>query len=259
MPTWAAKLWARMAVGLVAVMLAVASALAEPTRIGFPDLPDPAAQNFYDPFRDMGFEMLGELRTFVRLEQRLASGEVPEDARPRLEARLEAARGTLTLAGHDIEELLAQRWVVAEARKHALLATNPELHRTAVTITGFLIPAGIDEDGLTVGYLVPEVGMCSHTPPPPPNQLIRVTVEAGSPARSLYTPVTATGLLAPQESNETVFVLDGEVLMASMWTLDATEVTLAVNTPRSTSPDTLQVERASYRGPALKPQQSTSD
>lgn len=259
MPIWAAKVRTRMGVGLVAVLLAVATAQAEPTRIGFPDLPDPAAQNFDDPFRDMGFEMLGELRTFVRLEQRLASGEVPEDARARLEARLEAARDALTLAGHDIEELLAQRWIVAEARKRALLSTNPELHRTAVIITGFLIPAGIDEDGLTVGYLVPEVGMCSHTPPPPPNQLIRVTVDAGSPARSLYTPVTATGLLAPQESNEIIFVLDGEVLMASMWTLDATEVTLAVHTPRSASPDTPQIERAFYRGPTVEPQESTRD
>ena len=259
MPIWAAKVRTRMGVGLVAVLLAVATAQAEPTRIGFPDLPDPAAQDFDDPFRDMGFEMLGELRAFVRLEQRLASGEVPEDARPRLEARLEAARDTLTLAGHDIEELLAQRWVVAEARKRALLSTNPDLYRTKVTITGFLIPAGTNDDGLTVGYLVPEVGMCSHTPPPPPNQLIRVTFDAGSPARSPYTPVTAPGLLAPQESHETIFVRDGEVRMASMWNLEATEVTLAVNTPRFRSPDTPQIERASYRGPAVDTQQSTRD
>lgn len=110
MVTWVAKVRTRFGVGLVAVGLAVASAHAEPIPIGFRDLPDPAARDFEDPFREMGFEMLEELRTVVRLEQRLESSEVAGDARPRLEARLETARETLSAAGHDIEGLLAQRW-----------------------------------------------------------------------------------------------------------------------------------------------------
>lgn len=224
MPTWVAKTRTRVGVGLVTALLAVASAHAKPIPISFPDLPDPAAQDFHDPFRDMGFEMLGELRTFVRLQQRLANGEVSEDAQPRLEARLEKARETLAVAGYDIEGLLAQRWVVAEARKRAHFATNPNLQLVEVSISGFLIPAGVGTDGLRVGYLVPEVGMCSHTPPPPPNQLIRVKFDASSPIRTLYSPVTVSGMLETDETNQKIFVLDGEVRMASMWGLKATEV-----------------------------------
>ncbi|MDW4551582.1 DUF3299 domain-containing protein [Defluviimonas sp. D31] len=190
--------------------------------------------------------MLEELRTVVRLEQRLESNEVAGDARPRLEARLETARETLSAAGHDIEGLLAQRWGVAEARKRALFATNPDLHETAAMIEGFLIPAGTDEDGLRVGYLVPQVGMCSHMPPPPPNQLIRVTFDAAFPAPNLYTPVTVAGLLAVDETDATIFVLDGEVRMSSMWNLDATEVTLAANPDGASSLSAWQMRRFSH-------------
>ncbi|WP_209599452.1 DUF3299 domain-containing protein [Ruegeria sp. HKCCSP351] len=256
MQTLAAKLRTRLLRSLIAVFLTATGAFAEQVAISFRELPDPVALQFDDPFRDMGFEMMGELRTFVRLEQRLANGEVPEEARPRLEARLETARGALRLAGHDIEGLLAQRWVVAKARKRAFFSTNPNLHQATVTITGFLIPAGTNEDGFTVGYLVPEVGMCSHMPPPPPNQLIRVTFDAGSPARSLYTPVTVTGLLAPQESNETIFVLDGEARMASMWNLEATQVTLAVNTPRTPLRTASQIRNVSHSTPTGEDQQT---
>ena len=251
MPTWAAKVRTRVGVGLCAVMLAVAGAHAEQVAISFRDLPDPAAQDFDDPFRDMGFEMLEELRTVVRLEQRLKGGEVTDAARHRLEAQLESARGALIAAGHDIEGLLARRWVVAEARRRALFATNPDLHQTAAMIDGFLIPAGTDEDGLSVGYLVPKVGMCSHMPPPPPNQLIRVTFDAAFPAPNLYTPVTVAGMLAVDETDATVFVLDGEVRMSSMWNLDATEVTLAADPDRASSLSAWQMRKFPHGNRAL--------
>ncbi|MCL5779302.1 hypothetical protein M1105_20345 [Limibaculum sp. FT325] len=43
----------------------------------------------------MGFEMLAELRTVLRLEERLETGAVDVDARPRLQERLDEARSIL--------------------------------------------------------------------------------------------------------------------------------------------------------------------
>jgi hypothetical protein len=52
----------------VFALLAAKSAFGGQQVITFDDLPDPAAQTFKDPFRDMGFRMLGELQTVVRLD-----------------------------------------------------------------------------------------------------------------------------------------------------------------------------------------------
>ena len=209
-----------------AVALTAGQAICEPREIGFSDLPDPIASNFEDPFRDMGFEMLDELRTVVRLEERLSAQDVPSDVRPRLENSLLEARSTLDANGFDIEDLLAQRWTIAEKRKQALTATNPEISDNQITIAGHFIPAGLDDNGLPIGYLVAEVGMCGHTPPPPPNQLVRVRLNSPMPHTSLYQPLEITGLLEDEDSNETVFVLDGNVRMTSRWMLDTQHVGL---------------------------------
>ena len=211
---------------VAAVALTAGQAICEPREIGFSDLPDPIASNFEDPFRDMGFEMLGELRTVVRLEERLSAQDVPSDVRPRLENSLLEARSTLDANGFDIEDLLAQRWTIAEKRKQALTATNPEISDNQITIAGHFIPAGLDDNGLPIGYLVAEVGMCGHTPPPPPNQLVRVQLNASLPHRSLYQPLEVTGFLRVEDSIETVFVLDGDVRMISRWMLDSLSVSL---------------------------------
>lgn len=217
----------RFVLCLAAAILYANQTFADPRPIGFADLPDPAAQAFDDPFQDMGFEMLEELRTVVRLEERLAGEDIEAETRARLEDRLEQARAVLETGGHDIKALLAERWVVAEKRKQAMIATNPDLVTAEVALVGYLIPAGSDATGSPVGYLVPEIGMCSHMPAPPPNQLVRVELSAPSPVNSPYAAVKVSGRLKPRASDETIFILDGEVRMVSMWTLNATEAVAA--------------------------------
>ena len=224
----------RFLVALVATMLAASQSHAAPRTIGFTDLPNPSALTYDDPFRDMGFDMLGELRTIVRLEQRLSGEDVDVETRSRLELRLSEARAVLKAKGHDIEALLAQRWVVARKRKQALYATNPELEGADVAIVGFLISAGTGENGKPMGYLVPEVGMCSHMPAPPPNQLVRIELPAPPPVKSPYVAVKVSGQLDPQPSDKTIHILDGKIRMISMWQLKATE-TVAASIPFNTS------------------------
>lgn len=220
---------------VAAVVLTAGQALSEPREIGFSDLPDPVASNFRDPFREMGFKMLGELRTVVRLETQLKGEDVPADARPRLEDRLQEARNTLDANGYDIEALLSQRWSIAEKRKQALTAINSEVSGAEITISGYFIPAGLDEGGSPIGYMVSEIGLCGHKPPPPPNQLIRVHLNAPLPHTSLYQPLEVTGFLKEEDSNETVFVLDGDVRMTSRWTLDSWTVSLKEQDDRSSN------------------------
>ena len=209
---------------VVVAMLAATQVSAKPEEIGFSDLVDPLAVVFDDPYRDMGFRLLNELKLLLQLDQKLLQNDLAEDERARLETRRNAAKDMLEINGQDVETLLAQRWDVARKRRTAHMATNPVLDGAEVTLSGYLIPAPQAADGKYFGYLVPQVGMCSHLPPPPPNKLVRVRLLDDPQSQSLYVPVQVSGLLRVEASDATIFILDGEARMVSGWTLCASTV-----------------------------------
>jgi hypothetical protein len=172
----------------------------------------------------MGPHLLNELKLVVKLDEKLSQNDLADDERARLKARRSAAKETLEINGQDIDALLAQRWDVARKRKNALMATNPALDKVEVTLSGYLIPAPQAADGAYFGYLVSQVGMCSHLPAPPPNKLVRVRLLDDPKGQSLYVPVQVSGLLRVEESDATIFILDGDARMLSGWTLYAKTV-----------------------------------
>ena len=217
----------RLASFFVAAMLVATQASAKPEAIEFSDLVDPLAVVFDDPYKDMGFRLLNELKLVVELDEKLAQKGLAEDERARLTARRSAAKDMLEINGQDVDALLSQRWDVARKRQTARMATNPVLNGAEVTLSGYLIPAPRDADGSGFGYLVPQVGMCSHLPPPPPNQLVRVKLRAGQGNQSLYVPVRISGALHVEKSDATIFILDGKARMLSGWTLEAKTIDLS--------------------------------
>jgi hypothetical protein len=104
------------------------------------------------------------------------------------------------------------------------MATNPALDKVEVTLSGYLIPAPQAADGTYFGYLVSQVGMCSHLPTPPPNKLVRVRLLDDPQGQSLYVSVRVSGLLRAEDSDATIYILDGEARMFSGWTLYANTV-----------------------------------
>jgi hypothetical protein len=170
--------------------------------------------------------MLNELKLFVQSDEKLSGTDLDEETRTSLEARRAAAQEKLKVNGYKVDMLLEQRWDVARKRQNARMATNPIFDGVEVSISGYVIPAPPSADGSGFGYLVPQVGMCSHLPPPPPNQLVRVKLRADQQVESLYLPVRVSGLLRVEPSDETIFILDGHSRMLSGWTLDAETVEL---------------------------------
>ncbi|WIO73829.1 DUF3299 domain-containing protein [Porticoccaceae bacterium LTM1] len=74
--------------------------------------------------------------------------------------------------------------------------TVAELNNTEVKISGFIVPLEFNDDMVvTEFFLVPYFGACIHVPPPPPNQLIYVTMEVGIVLDSIYDPFWVTGKL----------------------------------------------------------------
>ena len=63
---------------------------------------------------------------------------------------------------------------------------NEALNDTYIKMPGFIVPLEMGSSGVTEFILVPYVGACIHTPPPPPNQLVFVTAKEPWPNDLLW-------------------------------------------------------------------------
>ncbi|MFT5632129.1 MAG: hypothetical protein ACI9HB_003317 [Gammaproteobacteria bacterium] len=75
---------------------------------------------------------------------------------------------------------------------------NEDLNGTYIKIPGFIIPFDVSAEGVTNFMLVPYVGACLHTPPPPANQLVMVNAREPWPGDELWDPVWVTGTMRTQ-------------------------------------------------------------
>lgn len=72
---------------------------------------------------------------------------------------------------------------------------NETLDGAYIRMPGFIIPFDVSAEGVTHFMLVPYLGACIHTPPPPANQLVMVDAEKPWPNNMLWDPVWVTGTL----------------------------------------------------------------
>jgi hypothetical protein len=64
-----------------------------------------------------------------------------------------------------------------------------------IKIPGFIVPLEFDDDRVHSFLLVPYFGACTHTPPPPPNQIVFVELEEGIVVDNIYEPIYVNGLM----------------------------------------------------------------
>ena len=98
---------------------------------------------------------------------------------------------------------------------------NEDLNGAYIKMPGFIIPLDLSTDGVTEFVLVPYVGACIHTPPPPPNQLVFVTAKTPWPGDDLWDPVWVTGMMQTQLQStavaETGYALTADKMETYIW------------------------------------------
>ncbi|MCA0930076.1 DUF3299 domain-containing protein [Ruegeria profundi] len=194
------------------------------TAMDWADLPDPSAQVFDDPYRDLSPEQFDDVLFVVRIRGRLQQEVGSAEERQKWQALLAETEDALAADGIDVDWLLDQREVVTERRRKAGTNGNPEFDGQTITLAGFAIPAPSDPDGRPVAYLVPERGMCSHMPPPPPNQMIRVRLNGDWTPSYFHEPVRLTGMLTIDPSIQNMMVVDGLMPMNATFQLETERV-----------------------------------
>ena len=98
---------------------------------------------------------------------------------------------TQAQANHEGSE---QNWVQPDLDAPVVKALDGQ----SVSLPGFVVPLEGDSELITEFLLVPYFGACIHVPPPPPNQLVHVTIKGGVPIDSLYDAIVVTGGIKTQ-------------------------------------------------------------
>ncbi|MEM6566319.1 MAG: DUF3299 domain-containing protein [Pseudomonadota bacterium] len=209
---------------VVTLSFALSDAPARAEVVAWDDLVDKEAQVYEDPYLDLAYDQIDDLRTVAMETARIENGELSDEQFAASEEKLELAGARLAEAGIDADWLIGQRWVVADRRKKAATAVNPEINGEIVSLGGFAIPAPPAEDGTQIVYLVPERGMCAHVPPPNPNQMIRARVSGDWSPNMMHEPVRLTGQLSAKETLHMFRIVDGEVPMQSSFIMEVAQV-----------------------------------
>ena len=176
---------------------------ADPQDISWHMLAPPAAV-IENPFENLTDDQMDTLRHILRFE---ALAEQSYDASFTTEAQ--ALREQLAKDGLDVDGLFAARLAIMEKREAAATGVNEALIGTSVRLPGYVLPLEFKDRKAVEFLLVPTVGACIHTPPPPANQIVHVVYPEGIEVNGLFTPVRITGTMVAQNSVQEVGYVDG--------------------------------------------------
>ena len=197
------------------------TALASGTRdLGWTDLVKQIS--FEDPFEALTSEQLSQLGLYARIRSLLENS--PDRVSESMQQEATEVEQLLRSAGIDIEGLLAQREEIKELRKQSAFAVVEKLDGQHIRMPGFALPLEFSGSKITEFLLVPWVGACIHTPPPPPNQIVFVTIEDGFESKGQFTPVWVSGEMKVQSATKDLYLVDGSAGIDTGYTLIAQSV-----------------------------------
>lgn len=134
------------------------------------------------------------------------------------------AVANLTAGGLDIDKVLSELddfVAIAKANNSKLVQ---DLSGKNVRIPGYVLPTEFSGDKVVEFLLVPYVGACVHTPPPPANQMVHVKVDEGFTSEGLFTPVWVTGQINTAMSTQTISFADGITEVEAGYQIEASDI-----------------------------------
>lgn len=112
-------------------------------------------------------------------------------------------------AGIDAEGLLARRKEINDHKKLKTQAINAELDGQVIRMPGYLLPLEFSGKEVTEFLLVPYVGACIHSPPPPPNQIVHVKPDKPVANLQVFAPIWVTGRMTTTSAKKSLSLVDG--------------------------------------------------
>jgi hypothetical protein len=157
-------------------------------------------------FAKLTRDQLADLGQIAWVRDRKARGQkvTPGDA-----ADERTLSQKLKQAGIDVDDLLGRRKAILEQHERTSAQVNASLNGKVVRIPGFVLPLEYSGRLVSEFLLVPWVGACIHTPPPPPNQIVHVKPDRPFQMQGIFAPVWVSGTLSTASSKRSLFMVDG--------------------------------------------------
>ncbi|MGF1727653.1 DUF3299 domain-containing protein [Photobacterium nomapromontoriensis] len=139
--------------------------------------------------------------------------------------RIKSIKMQLKSEGVDADELLTLRDAYIQTQKLAAETIITEFDGKNVRIPGFLVPIEFSGAMVTTDFLlVPNAGACIHMPPPPANQIVRISFPEGYKMKNVQHPVWVEGTLTSLVQSEDIYMVDGSSNITMGYHLDASTV-----------------------------------
>ncbi|MEZ9628189.1 DUF3299 domain-containing protein [Vibrio breoganii] len=165
-------------------------------------------------------ELSDEHRVEIQRIFTLMHSSNPEDAE-----QINEIAAKLKEQGIDALALLQQREQYITEQKRAAETITTEYDGKNVRIPGFLVPIEFADAMVATEFLlVPVAGACIHMPPPPANQIVRVSFPKGYPMKTVQYPVWVEGTISSELKSEDVYIVDGTSNITMGYSLNATLV-----------------------------------
>jgi hypothetical protein len=202
---------------LLGAVLTVAAFAEEPREVMWADLV-PKSAAFDNPFLKLTPEQLARVSDVAAIRDRRERGD-KNLSRAEVENEAALAR-KLEQAGVDVDGLLSKRKEIIERGRKV----NPLLNGQTVRLPGYLLPLEFSGKQVSEFLLVPWVGACIHTPPPPPNQIVHVRPEKPVAMSGMFEAVWVTGQLTTGAIKKSLSLVDGSADIDVGYSLQATRV-----------------------------------
>lgn len=167
-------------------------------------------------FPELTLDQKGSLSRVLRL-----TGSQDQDSQKQLKHEV----ATLAEQGLDAYKLLMLREEYIQAQELKATAITTEFNGQSIRMPGFIVPIEFSANMVATEFLlVPYAGACIHMPPPPANQIVRVTFPDGYQVKNVKHPVWVEGTLLAKVQTEDLYVIDGNRDVTMGYELNASQV-----------------------------------
>ena len=162
-------------------------------------------------------DQIDKLKQITRLKQSTNPDQVK---------RGEQLKNELLDQNIDADEVLRLHAAYVKAEQAKAEALTDQYDGENVRIAGFLVPLEFSDMMVATEFLlVPTAGACIHVPPPPANQIIKVSYPDGYKLKHLRLPVWVEGKVSSDIQTDSLYIVDGETNITMGYQMDATLVT----------------------------------
>ena len=214
---------ARLALIIAVVFLRALSpaAAAEPKTLNWDNL-IPQLPDLESPFLELPEDIQIDVEILADIRWMEANGGVTKGG-PADQERQDLLR-SLTKEGVDIDAAVQDYEnlrLEIEKRNGKVVS---DLSGATVRMPGYALPLEFEGEAVREFLLVPYVGACIHTPPPPANQMVFVKVNQPFVIKDLFEAVWVTGRLDTKTTTKQLSFVDGETAIEAGYVMEGNRI-----------------------------------